>query len=358
VLVHARELLTQIDYGPAIAAAIAKVQTLLDADSASICLTETAAVAVQHVITERQEMVSITHTAGSLAYPLLAEDAVFQRRDTCATCRMLPEVAWCASAPLYAEGRQFGILCAARKRERPAFNQEQMHLLQLLALWSAIAISNARRVRTAQELQRSQRERIAAHLHDNTAQSLSIIGLKVDQVAAMLGSALGDDGAEQLRTIKSISQQLMAHVRAAFGELSQAAPQSDDLVTALAGCIEIFTQTARVPVEFSIAGAGALPADAQAQAVQIVREALNNVARHAQAGSVQVKLLGDGETLRIVVQDNGVGFDLRSVGADQRHLGTILMHERAQRSGGSLTINSHPGRGTQVTLTYPTNLQS
>lgn len=245
------------------------------------------------------------------------------------------------------------MLCAARTAQRPAFSPEQMHLLQVLALCAAIAISNARRMRTAQEQQRRERERIAAHLHDNTAQSLSIIGLKVDQVAAALGPALGEDVAEQLHMIKGISQQLMAQVRAAFGELRHAEPQPGDLVTAVGACIDAFTQTAHVPVEFSVAGDCGLSGAVQAQAVLIVREALNNVARHAQAGSVQVKLWGDGEALRIIVQDNGVGFDLRAAGAGQHPLGMTLMHERAERSGGSVQINSHPGRGTQVTLTYP-----
>lgn len=354
-LAHARDLLTEIEYGPAIAAAIDKVQMLLGADGASICLTEAAAT-VQHLVTEGLETVSYSHVPG-VNYPLLAEDALFERRVTCSTCRMLPQVAWCASAPLYAEGRQFGVLCAARKAQHTAFTPDQMRLLQILAVYAAIAISNARRVHIVQETQRSQRERIAAHLHDNTAQSLSIIGLKVEQVMNALGPAPDEDVTEQLSIIKSISQQLMAQVRAAFGELRQAAPQPGDLVTALAGCIESFTQTALTPVEFSVAGAGALPGEAQAQAVLIVREALNNVARHAQAHSVQVKVLGDSGTLRIIVQDDGVGFDLQTIGADRRHLGTILMHERAQRSGGSLIIDSQPGRGTQVTLTYSTTAQ-
>jgi len=351
-LAHARDLLTQIEYGPAIAAAIAKVQALLDADSASVCLRETAAT-FQHFAVDGQEVTSVPRPGGDLAYPPMDRDIVIQRSEPCATCRLLPHVAACASAPLYADGQQFGMLCAARTAQRPSFDAEQLRLLQVLALCAAIAISNARRMRAAHEFQRSQRERIAAHLHDNAAQSLSIVGLKVDRVAATLGPALSEEAAEQLRAIKNTSQQLMAQVRAAFGELRQADPESDDLVTALANCIETFMQTARLPVEFSVAGACSLPSETQAQALLIVREALNNVARHARASSVQVKLLGDSQALRIVVADDGVGFDLQAVGKDQRHLGTILMHERAQRSGGSLLVVSHPGRGTQVLITYP-----
>lgn len=353
----AYDLLTELEYGPVIATAIAQVQTLLEADSASICLSEIGDATVQYVSVQQQEVTSVIRPAGSLSYPQLVEDTVIQRHETCTTCRLLPSVAWCASAPIYVEGQQIGMLCAARKAQRPSFNREQMSMLRLLALWLAIAISNARRVRTTQEMQRNQREQIAAHLHDNTAQSVNVIGLKVDQVENTLGVALSEDLAQQLRTIKNISQQLMVQVRTAFSELRQAEPQPGDLVSALAGCIDNFTQTALLPVEFSVSGVCTLPSVAQTQAVLVVREALNNVARHAQAHCVQVKLLGDNESVRIIVQDDGVGFDPQSLGADQRHLGAILMHERAQRSGGSVQIDSHPGRGTQVTLTYPVTLQ-
>ncbi len=75
--------------------------------------------------------------------------------------------------------------------------------------------------------------------------------------------------------------------------------------------------------------------------------------RHAQARPVQVKLSGDTEAIRIIIRGDGAGFDVCAIGADSRHLGTTLMHERAQRSGGFLTLHSLPGRGTAVTVHYP-----
>lgn len=360
---HARDLLTEIEYGPAIIMAIAKTQTLLEADSASLCLIENGAGAVQYLLEGEQDAAGAERISPDSSYPFLPENGVIHRRGACTTCRL--RAAWCASAPLYSEGKQIGMLCAMRNTLRARFQPEQIHVLQLLAFWAAIAIGNARKVRAVQEQARSERERIAAHLHDHTAQSLSAIGLKVEQAAAALGPAAPVAVRQDLLAVKAISEQLTAQVRAAFGDLRQSPAQPGNLVTALASCIDAFTQATRLPVEFTVTGACALPVEfsstgtcalsvtVQAQATQIVREALNNVARHARASRVQVKLMGDRRAVRIVVQDNGVGFDLHAVGADQRHLGTLLMRERAERSGGALTIESRPGHGTQVTLVYP-----
>ena len=144
----------------------------------------------------------------------------------------------------------------------------------------------------------------------------------------------------------------MNQIRAAFGELLQASA-NDDLVSAIADCVDDFRQACQVKADLVVAGRCTLPRDKQIQAVRIVQEALVNVRRHAQAKSVQVKLSGDTEAIRIIIKDDGAGFDVYEVGADYSHLGTMLMHERAQRSGGFLTLQSLPGRGTEVTVHYP-----
>lgn len=352
---HARDLLSQIDCGPAISMAIIKTQALLEADSASICLVDSGGSPVQHVLAAGQSAATaVTEPTDEwLPYQRLDECEAIHRHGACPSCRLLPSVKWCASAPLYVGGRQIGMLCAMRKPSQPPFSRRQLRMLQTLTGWTSVAIGNARKLALLRETQRSERERIAAHLHDNAAQSLSIIGLMVDQIETSLGGALPDNAVQQLHTVKDMSQQLMAQVRAAFGELRQPEQPPGDIVSALAGCINTFNQISPLPVQFNIAGDCTLPDGMTVQAVQIVNEALHNIIRHAHASNIQLKLVRDTQSVRIVVQDNGVGFDLKSAATEQHHLGTTLMRERASRSGGSLTINSKPGHGTQVILTYP-----
>ena len=99
---------------------------------------------------------------------------------------------------------------------------------------------------------------------------------------------------------------------------------------------------------------GRMTPDTEVAAYRIVQEALNNVAKHAKATECQVHLARSADALRIVVQDNGVGFD-PSVGrsGERRGLGLIGIRERVSHLQGTVQIDSAPGRGTRVIVELP-----
>jgi nitrate/nitrite-specific signal transduction histidine kinase len=103
------------------------------------------------------------------------------------------------------------------------------------------------------------------------------------------------------------------------------------------------------------AGAGALPAPVEAVLQVIVREALANVVRHARAREVSVLLARDGGEWRLVVEDDGAGFDPDAIEARMRSTGTGLsgMREGAALVGGSVDVETWPGRGTSVYARVP-----
>ena len=104
-------------------------------------------------------------------------------------------------------------------------------------------------------------------------------------------------------------------------------------------------------VRLSVEGGGGLPAEVQTAFYRITQEALNNAARHAKAHSVWVDLrLGD-EGARLVVGDDGLGFDKAPAGAG--HFGLRNMRERAEAIGAHLEVVSGAGRGTVVTVEWP-----
>jgi two-component system nitrate/nitrite sensor histidine kinase NarX len=90
----------------------------------------------------------------------------------------------------------------------------------------------------------------------------------------------------------------------------------------------------------------------QTQIIQIVREALTNIQRHAQAQQVWVKAERRNGLARFTVADDGCGFDPQAV-LGEHHLGLKIMRLRAERSGGQLTIQSAPGAGAQVVVELP-----
>jgi signal transduction histidine kinase len=97
-----------------------------------------------------------------------------------------------------------------------------------------------------------------------------------------------------------------------------------------------------------------LPGAVNTALFRIVQEALTNVVRHAQATSVRIRVRFGAESLELQVSDNGRGFDPRPIGARERPAwGLLGMEERATLLGGTTSIRSHPGEGTQVEVSVP-----
>lgn len=89
---------------------------------------------------------------------------------------------------------------------------------------------------------------------------------------------------------------------------------------------------------------------------RIAQEALNNIAKHAEADEANVQLIGDSRTIRLTVDDNGKGFRIRPFdpGKGERHgLGLVSMRERTVSFNGVFTIHSMPGRGTEIIVEIP-----
>ncbi len=102
-------------------------------------------------------------------------------------------------------------------------------------------------------------------------------------------------------------------------------------------------------IQLSAEGERKLPADVQIGLYRLAQEALNNIVKHAKASQAVVTLrLGD--TVRLTIADNGIGFAPSTVTAD--HLGLKIMRERAEAIGAKLTIESEPGEGTQISVIW------
>jgi signal transduction histidine kinase len=121
------------------------------------------------------------------------------------------------------------------------------------------------------------------------------------------------------------------------------------LPTLLRQLTEALAGRSRVSLQLSTEGERKLPADVQVGLYRLAQEALNNIIKHAQA-SQAVVTLRLGETVRLTVADNGVGFDPSTITAD--HLGLKIMRERAEAMGAKFTLYSEPGEGTQISVIW------
>lgn len=259
------------------------------------------------------------------------------------------------AAPLRVGERVIGALCVGSTR--PAtYSQEQVRLLTELANSSAIALDNAQLYAQAERAATlEERQRIAADMHDGLAQTLSYVKLKADRLAGLIEQGPPTDAARELTLISTAIERASHDVRQSIASL-RAAPipdraLHDQLVAFVASFTESFQDVA-VDVVTQGDVDVVLESGALIQMLRVVQEALHNAHRHANAAHITVCLERHAEHTRVSVRDDGCGFDPATVNG-KGHFGLSIMQARASRLGGELGIESAPGRGTAVILTWP-----
>lgn len=278
----------------------------------------------------------------------------------CTRCAFLSAHApgQCAVAPLRSGDMTLGALCVVR-RNAEAFDANETRALTLLANSAAVALANARlsaeqRRQAEQAAIAAERDRLAAELHDNLAQTLSFLNLKSDRLRELIEAQHDAAAKAELMEMKPAIDAAYGQVRAALTGLREAVPNADDLRVRLENCVAEACAASQVQIELKIVdeSALALPRVAQTQAYHIVREALINVQRHAQAQHVQITVERRHGLAQFAIVDDGRGFNPAGVDR-QQHLGLSIMRTRAERCGGSLDVKSEPGYGTQIVARLP-----
>lgn len=255
--------------------------------------------------------------------------------------------------PVRVEGRVIGNLYLTDKAGSEPFSEEDEQLVESFARHAGLAIHNARMHAELRELAVLQeRERIAQDLHDGSIQSLYAVSLALEDGEELMRSDPAAASARIDRAIESIHGTI-AEIREFIMGLDPESRVPIDLVAELAELAEAFERSTLVDVTFSgdPTAAEALDPEETVQLIQLTREAMSNVARHAEATSLRVELASVHGVLRLSIIDDGRGFD---TSAAQRlgHHGLTNMHARAEALGGSLAIVSSPD-GTSVAFEMP-----
>jgi len=261
--------------------------------------------------------------------------------------------------PLIFRGRSHGVLLALdRLEDGPSFSAEDEHLLESFATSAATAVATAQSVAAERQRQRvaaaeAERHRWARELHDDTLQSLS--ALRFGLSAARRSGREG--GLEQAvaQAIEQIEESI-ANLRALITDLRPAA--LDELGTQAA--IEALAErTARhgleVDIDIELAyEQGREPermsGELESTLYRITQEALTNAAKHGKASRAVVEIREHAGEVRLLVRDNGSGFDPQ---AKREGFGLLGMHERAALLGGELQVESSPDAGTVIRVRLP-----
>jgi signal transduction histidine kinase len=202
--------------------------------------------------------------------------------------------------------------------------------------------------------QEAERQRIARELHDETGQSLTAIGMGMHGIAATLASD-PEKASQRLRELEGLVDRSLNELQRLIADLRPSHLDDLGLPAALrwyAGEVQGRTSL-KITVEV-FGEARLLPGAVNTALFRIVQEALTNVVRHAEASSVRIRIRFEDERLNLQVSDDGRGFDPRPIGSHERAAwGLLGIEERATLLGGSATIRSHPGEGTQVEVSVP-----
>lgn len=203
-------------------------------------------------------------------------------------------------------------------------------------------------VLTAQE---EERKRIAREMHDDTAQALTSVLVRLRLLERSAEDERLRAGLTELRDITGAA---LEGVRRLAIDLRP--PMLDDLglEAALRSYVQDFSRRWPTGATFTSGRVGRVPPDVELVLYRIVQEALSNVARHANASQALVRLTRRGRALRMVIEDDGCGFDVDAVrGSRESGLGLFGMEERLALVGGSLRVESAVGRGTRVIAEVP-----
>jgi two-component system, NarL family, sensor histidine kinase YdfH len=195
----------------------------------------------------------------------------------------------------------------------------------------------------------AERQRMARELHDTLSQGLAGLILQLEAADAYLAGSRTERAREILKQSMDKARGTLAEARLAIDDLRR--PAERDLVEAVQRETDHFTIATGITCAPQIEVTGIVPDPIAETAVRVISEGLTNIARHARARNVTLRLIGSKNGLEIEICDDGIGFEPDAVEAG--HYGLLGMRERLRLAGGSLQVHSTPGKGTCILIHIP-----
>jgi PAS domain S-box-containing protein len=206
------------------------------------------------------------------------------------------------------------------------------------------------------EAEEAERRRIAGELHDRVGQNLSALNINLDIVLGALGEAAPMDVRVRLRDSLALVDGTLQSIENVMADLRPPLLEEYGLGAALGWYAEEFFRRTAIEIDFTDEAREknrALRRDAAVALFRIAQEALNNVAKHANARRVAIRVSAEDGSMSVEIRDDGAGFDAAAAEARASRRGMTTMRERAEAAGGRLEIASAPGTGTVLRASVP-----
>jgi two-component system nitrate/nitrite sensor histidine kinase NarX len=257
--------------------------------------------------------------------------------------------------PLRYQQKVLGTLSLYSQGPLDEDNAEAPKLFDNVGKHLGMAVAKARLDEESRKLSLiRERNSLAHELHDSLAQTLAGIGFQVRMLAETLGDVEAPAAQREVVRIQNSLEEAHTELRELIANFRSPA-DAMGIVPALEELTERFKKESGIATYLQIECPDVqLSPVSELQVLRIVREALNNVRKHSQAQTVRVLVrCVSGGTYRILIEDDGIGIGKPTLDVKPgERLGLSIMHERARRISGDLRIESEPGEGTRIFLSF------
>ena len=268
----------------------------------------------------------------------------------------------CWSVPLLDAGKLAGVFQFAFPKSYPCLPRER-EMLAAAAERCSLAMEKARLVRDLAaseervrhlarrmiQVEEAERRRISRELHDEAGQSLLCIRLQLEMLERAGPGLPAASLRRQLASIRGLAERSIIETRRLIAALSPAVIEQLGLETAIRQLVRRLKQVFAGKVTLRAGQLGVLPMELESMIYRIVQECCHNSLRHAQASTVNVSLQRADNTIKVEIEDDGVGFDVAAALRREGSYGLSGIQERVSLLGGRMEVESAHGQGRSST---------
>ncbi len=202
----------------------------------------------------------------------------------------------------------------------------------------------------------NERERLARELHDELAQDLALVNVQAQLINKLLESGQNEQAQAQMQILSKAAREAHVDVRGEISRLSHRITPETGFLGALRQLLCAIQETYGIETELVLHQVDleiVIAPTVEVQLLRIVQEAMTNIRKHARARHARVDLATEPGCLRILIEDDGVGFDPEHLASSHQTFGLGIMSNRAKEINGRVEVQSTPGKGTQVAVIIP-----
>ena len=258
--------------------------------------------------------------------------------------------------PIRAESGVLGVLCLGDKNGKIIDKKTEDMLMEIASLIGTVIHHERQSLESKRKIVMEERERIGMDLHDGIIQSLYGVGLSLQNAVMQLDTS-GEEGKQHIDDALNAINEAIRDIRAYILDLRPRQLRNQDLYMGIESLIREFRANTLVDVELEkdIENIERIPDENSEILFHVCQEALANIAKHAKASKVNVRLWETSQRVMLKVNDDGVGFDLAKINQRLGH-GLSNMSTRVEAVGGGIEIISIRHQGTTVLAWVPNTL--